>query len=304
METMWPSPRTRSGWSSLANRRARARSRARTDAPTLRTSRGISHHRLDIGTHDGPGAGLLCIAPELIRRAFALPDSFAQPFHCHVDTDLVAIPEAVHDGARRIGNGKFARVNRVPLDALGHGPSAEPDKPDGRVADCRLPCRAFDSHPHRGRHLQREPMELQSGDEADDASGHKSGGLGEDMGCVHRSVRKLVEPARGANDLATADQARQRLGVDVLGNEILQTKHSLRPEKAESAFLLGNGHVTFPLLYAIIAKVLSHSEKNIRATSSAHRRAAPHELGSRRLPTCFRVLVASALVQNTTSIST
>src|SRR5271168_1493544 len=28
-------------------------------------------------------------------------------------------------------------------------------------------------------------MELQSGDEADDAFGHKGGGLGEDMGCVH-----------------------------------------------------------------------------------------------------------------------
>src|SRR6266702_5952935 len=106
----------------------------------LRTSRGIRYHRFDIGTHDRPNLRLLCILPELIRRTFTMSDAFAQPFHCDVDTDFSAVSEAVHDGARGICDGDFAGLSGIPVHAFGQPPSAEPNNPNGRVADSGLPC--------------------------------------------------------------------------------------------------------------------------------------------------------------------
>lgn len=125
----------------------------------LRVSRAMRYHRLDVGAHDRPDSRLLRVKPKLIGRTFAMPDAFAQSLHRGVEADLVAVAETVHDGSRRVGDWDFAGLNRIPFDSLGHGPAAKPHETNGRVADRWPPRAAFDGHPYRGGHLERQFVE-------------------------------------------------------------------------------------------------------------------------------------------------
>lgn len=68
----------------------------------LRASRGIRYDRLYVGTHDCPGSGFLRRLPELIRGTLTVSDAFAQPVHCYINADLVAVSEAIDDGIWRM----------------------------------------------------------------------------------------------------------------------------------------------------------------------------------------------------------
>jgi hypothetical protein len=87
--------------------------------------------------------------------------------------------------------------------------------------------------------LEREFVELEGGDEADDSFGDKNGSFDKGMRCVNGSIRELVQSACGTNDLLVTDKARQGLRVDVLGEEILLAKHSTGLQEVESTSFLG-----------------------------------------------------------------
>src|SRR5260221_13067524 len=110
----------------------------------LRGSRGIRHHRFDVGAHHRPDPRLARIAPELIGRAAATAQAFAQPLHRHVESSLPAIAETVDDRSAWIGDGDIDAVDAMTCDALGQKPPAEAHEPNARIVDLRPPGGALD----------------------------------------------------------------------------------------------------------------------------------------------------------------
>ena len=97
----------------------------------------------------------------MIACDFALSQALAQIFQGHIEPDLAAITEAVHDGSGGIGDCDLDALDAVTLDAIGERRPAEADEADRRILDPRAPGSAIDRHPNFRGHLQREFVELQ-----------------------------------------------------------------------------------------------------------------------------------------------
>ena len=82
-------------------------------------------------------------------------------------------------------------------------------------------------------------MELERGDQADDALGHQNRGFGERMGGLDLCVGKLIETSRRTHDRLFPYETGQRLRSNSFGHEILQPEHSPGFQEIERTRPLG-----------------------------------------------------------------
>jgi hypothetical protein len=82
-------------------------------------------------------------------------------------------------------------------------------------------------------------VELERGEQTDDAFGNEDGGLGERMARIHGRIGQLVESTSGPHDLVVPHQTRQRLGSDPARHEVFQPEHAAGFQQVEDAGGLG-----------------------------------------------------------------
>ena len=96
------------------------------------------------GAHDrGHASGLGCAVKFIHRRAF-LPPAIAQGFEAHVQADLVAIIESVHDSTCLVGHANLHPLYDVFYHAQSQGRPGESHDAQERVVNLRQPCLGAD----------------------------------------------------------------------------------------------------------------------------------------------------------------
>src|SRR3546814_4708687 len=92
--------------------------------------------------------------------------------------------------------------NHMGFDAVGKQAIRETQHTDRHVTRLRRPVVPAGCHPHLLGKLIREAMKGECRNEADHALGETLGRLGKAMVSIELRIRKLIEPARQADDLA------------------------------------------------------------------------------------------------------
>jgi len=133
--------------------------------------------RLQVGPHDVRHSAGLGGAIQVVDGYFFLSQAIAECFQRHVDSDRVAIGEAIHHGPRRIGHFNHDPFDIVSNDAADKIGAGKADDAQRRIFDFRNSRLPVDGEPDFMRELSSEVVKLKRRKEADNSVWDPPGGF-------------------------------------------------------------------------------------------------------------------------------
>lgn len=240
---------------------AKFRSRVPIDAGRLTGLRVISGNTFEIGSQNGPDTQRFGNARDIRWPCLAGAYAEAKCFECHVETNGAAIAKAIDDGLGGREHTNLDAIDHNHLDAGRQRGSTEIDKANRAMRDAGFAILDPDGHPDGPRVLQRDAVERERRDQANDPLGNAHGHFGQAV--VERDVRvgELVEAASGAHDEAFIDQACKRSCVHAGGVEVGEPHDAPLAEQGDSAIAL-SWHVLNCRSYDARTDSLYHNQES------------------------------------------
>src|SRR5690606_34259932 len=202
------------------------------DWPSSRASRD----RVQVRLHDARNAADSGEAREIARPATMFPGEVSERLHRNVDSDLVAVLEAVgHRLGRRVDTQRYA-FDAALLDAFGQRLAREPRNSQARIVE-PWPARLLRQRdPDLRRGLRRETMQPQRREQTEDSLGNTLRHLRQRVLRGRGMLGQHVDPAGLASNQPIAYQAGEMCPGDSACLEILWAGESLPFNQPECAF--------------------------------------------------------------------
>ena len=156
---------------------------------------GWSRRRLQIGTHDVRHSADFGGLPEFVESRFALLQAITQCFDRDIDTDFVAILEAVGHGLGGRVDAKGDPFDNVLLNPGLEGDPGKADDPQGREVGSWQARLLVDRHPNFERSLCRQFVKLERREQANDPARDATAGFDQRALLTGIIVLKNVQPA-------------------------------------------------------------------------------------------------------------
>jgi len=194
-----------------------------------------------VGAHHGGDAAGLGVSPQVVCGRLARPPSVFQRLQRHVQADLVAVLEAVHDRLGRTVHPQLHAVAQVLLDARHVDVAGHLNHLDRRIADPGYVAAARHGDPDLARQLRGQLVELQRCEQTEDGLRHLGGDGRETLEFRSLRIRQAVQTAPDPFQNASGGQARENDPGRIDGVQIDGAQQPLLAGQIEDALGVGGG---------------------------------------------------------------
>ena len=127
--------------------------------------------------------------------------------NCHGHPDLIAVPEAIHDGACRRSHPDGDSHDGPSLDGIGEHLVGESHDPHRWIQEPRSAGFAVDRNPHFSRSLGPDAVNMKCGQQTNDRAGHPFSHYRKALVFIVVGTPNAIQSAADANRFPTAQEA-------------------------------------------------------------------------------------------------